>query len=315
MIHLRVSSGTCSLLGYSKTSLAVSPSTLYFLLGEKCYAQCQYCSQQTSRHDFLSRVRWPSINLDKIIPRLSSVTAKRICIQTLKYPKMINDLVSLATQLSTFNLPLSICVNPLNSQDMKRLKKAGVERIGIGLDCANPPLFYKLKKGVGTWDDYLMAINAAQVIFGKVTVHLIVGLGETDYDILSLIHKLQNNNTSIALFAHTPCGLSLPSPSLARYRALQLACYYLTKGRYTLADMDFVKGRLVSLRLSDRDNITYHAFLTSGCPDCNRPFYNEPVSGPLYNYPRSLTLDEQALALHNVFSYLNQEKTFIKESI
>jgi biotin synthase len=27
-------------------------------------------------------------------------------------------------------------------------------------------------------------------------------------------------------------------------------------------------------------------FLTSGCPDCNRPFYNEKPSGPLYNYPR-----------------------------
>jgi biotin synthase len=26
-------------------------------------------------------------------------------------------------------------------------------------------------------------------------------------------------------------------------------------------------------------------FRTSGCQDCNRPFYNEKPSGPLYNYP------------------------------
>jgi biotin synthase len=26
-------------------------------------------------------------------------------------------------------------------------------------------------------------------------------------------------------------------------------------------------------------------FRTSGCPNCNRPFYNEKPSGPLYNYP------------------------------
>ena len=33
-------------------------------------------------------------------------------------------------------------------------------------------------------------------------------------------------------------------------------------------------------------------FLTSGCPDCNRPFYNEKPSGPLYNYPKKLTCEE-----------------------
>jgi biotin synthase len=33
-------------------------------------------------------------------------------------------------------------------------------------------------------------------------------------------------------------------------------------------------------------------FLTSGCPDCNRPFYNEKPSGPIYNYPRNIRRDE-----------------------
>jgi biotin synthase len=33
-------------------------------------------------------------------------------------------------------------------------------------------------------------------------------------------------------------------------------------------------------------------FRTSGCPDCNRPYYNEKPSGPLYNYPRKLEQEE-----------------------
>ena len=33
-------------------------------------------------------------------------------------------------------------------------------------------------------------------------------------------------------------------------------------------------------------------FLTSGCPNCNRPYYNERPGGPLYNYPRPLRKDE-----------------------
>jgi biotin synthase len=35
-------------------------------------------------------------------------------------------------------------------------------------------------------------------------------------------------------------------------------------------------------------------FLTSGCPNCNRPFYNEKPGGPIYNYPRSLRPEELA---------------------
>jgi biotin synthase len=33
-------------------------------------------------------------------------------------------------------------------------------------------------------------------------------------------------------------------------------------------------------------------FITSGCPDCNRPYYNEKPGGPLYNYPFMPTEEE-----------------------
>jgi biotin synthase len=33
-------------------------------------------------------------------------------------------------------------------------------------------------------------------------------------------------------------------------------------------------------------------FLTSGCPNCNRPYYNEKPSGPIYNYPRKISEKE-----------------------
>jgi biotin synthase len=41
-------------------------------------------------------------------------------------------------------------------------------------------------------------------------------------------------------------------------------------------------------------------FLTPGCPDCNRPFYNEKPSGPIYNYPRKLTTQEIAAIKHQL---------------
>jgi biotin synthase-related radical SAM superfamily protein len=48
--------------------------------------------------------------------------------------------------------------------------------------------------------------------------------------------------------------------------------------------VDFGVSKQVLLRVLE----AAEPFLTSGCPGCNRPFYNEKPSGPLYNYPRSV---------------------------
>ena len=43
-------------------------------------------------------------------------------------------------------------------------------------------------------------------------------------------------------------------------------------------------------------------FQTSGCPDCNRPFYNEKPSGPIYNYPKKLSQEEIEKIKKQLFS-------------
>lgn len=45
---------------------------------------------------------------------------------------------------------------------------------------------------------------------------------------------------------------------------------------------------------------TGEPFLTSGCPNCNRPYYNEKPSGPIYNYPRPLTKKETGQILQEL---------------
>ena len=41
-------------------------------------------------------------------------------------------------------------------------------------------------------------------------------------------------------------------------------------------------------------------FQTSGCPDCNRPFYNEQPGGPLFNFPRPLEAEETEQAVREM---------------
>lgn len=40
------------------------------------------------------------------------------------------------------------------------------------------------------------------------------------------------------------------------------------------------------------DDINGKAFETSGCPDCNRPYYNESPRGVIFNYYRLLVAGE-----------------------
>lgn len=43
------------------------------------------------------------------------------------------------------------------------------------------------------------------------------------------------------------------------------------------------------------------AFQTRGCPDCNRPLYNERPGRVPYNYPRPLNMEEMQLAIEEIF--------------
>jgi biotin synthase len=57
--------------------------------------------------------------------------------------------------------------------------------------------------------------------------------------------------------------------------------------------MKFDENRLtdcgVNERILSKIVETGEPFLTSGCPECNRPYYNERPGGTMYNYPTKLT--------------------------
>ena len=128
-----------------------------------------------------------------------------------------------------------------------------------------------------------------------------------------LVHKMQeahDRGCTVALFAFTPvrgARLHLPAPCAGRYRALQLARYLIISNRARIEDMAFADGQLT--RINVAANVIERAldigtpFRTSGCPDCNRPLYNERPGGTMYNYATPLEEDEKALAREELASY------------
>jgi biotin synthase len=222
---------------------------------------------------------------------------------------MLDELLALIHQIrkAGVRFPISISSQPLDSNQLIMLQKAGIDRISIPLDASTASLFDGVKGstagGPYRWAKHIEALKTAVQVFGKgnVSTHFIVGLGERDDELLSVIQKMVDMGVYPSLFAFTPVrGTKLEEqqpPQLVRYRRIQLAHYLIRKRKMKAIDLEFDEhGWITSYKLN-RDFLrktiqSGNPFMTSGCPGCNRPFYNERVGGPRYNFPSSLSIKE-----------------------
>jgi biotin synthase len=229
----------------------------------------------------------------------------------LKYPKLLDDLVYLVSRIKErTNIPVSACVNPLDKKSLKRLKVVGLNSVGVGLDCASEKVF-KVMKPDFRWDDYMNFMKDMVAVFGTGSVHLIAGLGETDEEMISMFQKIVDMKCYPGLFAFTPVkGIKLdyPQPEIERYRGLQLARYLIVNNMARYEEMVFENGKLNSVKISSSvlEAVLESGipFQTSGCKDCNRPFYNERPGGVMYNYPYPLKKDEMKNVKDELKRYL-----------
>jgi biotin synthase len=315
--RIRVSAGTAGVLGLDEYWLDVRPTTAYLMtytMGS-CTANCAFCPQaRDSPADkaLLSRVLWPVYPVDEVLEGLRGADEglERVCIQTVNYPGFFRDTLDILRAIKGVrDVPVSIDTSPLTREQMEELKDGGLDRIGIPLDSATENLFDRVKGGhVGgsyRWARHLESLEAAVDVFGRgrVLSNLIIGLGETEREAVGLMQRLTAMGVETSLFAFTPIpGTELsgqPQPPLDSYRRIQLARHLINGGLTSSDDMEFDEGGRITGFGVDRQTMENalkrgEPFQTSGCPGCNRPYYNERPSGPFYNYPRRLTAEEAA---------------------
>ena len=315
---VRVSTGTAGLLGLDNIMLKVKPTTAYLMTHTEdgCVGNCTFCPQareSPSSKSRLSRVLWPTYPSAVVLEALGRAPdheLRRVCIQAVNYPGYFEDVYALLRGIGAVtDTPVSLDTCPLTGEQMRMLKEAGLDRIGIPLDAATPGLFDKVKgsevKGPFSWDDHMEALRGAVEVFGRgrVMSNLIIGIGETEEEAANFIQELMDMGVQTGLFAFTPIrGTSLhghPQPPLDSYRRVQVARHLITLRHARSEDMEFDDGGAIVGFGADPGVLAGvlekgDAFCTSGCPGCNRPFYNERPSGPLFNYPRGLTSEEAA---------------------
>ena len=328
---IRVSVGSASVLGLDfRSGFKELPTTCYIMTFKEdhCLANCGFCPQARSSNsskEKLSRISWPLYSLKNFINHLENLPDSsrfmRICIQTLNYPENYNDLVEIITEIKKIsNIPISVAIPPMSKEKMFMLKSFGVQRIGIALDGATPEIFRKIKgkeiDGPYSWEYHLQKLKEATEIFseGSVSTHLIVGLGESEEDILTLIEELNYQKILVSLFAFTPIkGTKFEKhakPEVQSFRKLQLGRYLIVNKRKKLKVFTFNSGRkLLNINIDKNKLQTIinqtEAFFTSGCPGCNRPYYTSKPSSSFYNFPRDLNELEKREIYSELSEFVN----------
>ena len=296
-MRVRVSIGSLAVLGLENLEMLEAPSTLYLLQYSKsgCSGRCTFCPQSklsSSDKSLVSRVPWPEIDLDVLVGALKAKRGafERLCVQSVLKPGFELELLEIVRALRSADpaTPLSVATTPVARHLLEELRDAGVERLGMGLDAASPRVFEETRKPY-TWDAYLSFAREAVRVFGRgrVHVHLIFGLGESEADFLETMQTIYDLGAEVALFAFTPVrGTPLADrspPPVERYRVMQVARVLLSRG-YRASEFASIEGGKVRILGGPWLRELEEAFLTSGCPGCNRPFYNERP-GLIYNYP------------------------------
>jgi len=283
---------------------------LLLTYSQGCAASCSYCGLSRQREgDYQDksfiRVDWPVYPLSTVIERLNNdytQHVQRVCVSMITHRQAVEDTLAITRSLKeAVDIPISLLISPtiLNDLDPISLKEAGADMVGIAVDAATKSIFQEHRgKGVNgphKWEKYWAILEEAGRIFGrdKFGAHLIVGLGESEEEMVKAIQRVRNLGGKTHLFSFYPeKGSALAGNSscdVGQYRRVQLARYLIDhdlclteKMRFDnngqLIDFDLIKERLDEIIDSGAP------FQTSGCPGktmegaCNRPFGDGPPS-------------------------------------
>ena len=283
---------------------------------EGCFANCAYCGLARKRPGKFSeksfiKVDWPAAKVSDLVERVREKQDRlgRVCISMVTNPRAVADTLHVATLFrENVSLPLSVLCAPtsLSEHQLTEYRDAGIQMLGVAVDMARQDLFSKYRgsgvRGPHKWEHYWDTMRKAVSLFGegKVSVHLMVGLGESERDLVHAFQRVHDEGALIHLFsffAESASALAhLPQPPWETYLRLQLARWLVEQEFCRAGEFEFDRqGRIVGFGIEKEQlfNVIEERvpFMTSGCPGsdgtlaCNRPFGNCLPGVRQWNYP------------------------------
>ncbi len=291
---------------------------------EGCRANCAYCGLARHREadrDYADRnfirVDWPAVPMADIIDIVAKDPQNspfhRMCISMITHPRSEDDTFTVLEQwtdrIDPDAIPVSILSNPttMTRADVQRTRDLGADIFTVALDAATPELFDRTRgKGVQSphkWSKYWEIMLEARDIFGpqKFGAHIIVGMGETESEVLKVVQEIVDLGGHSHMFCFFPEQGSLmdhlPATPRDQWRRVQLARYLIDYRGVRVEQMRFDElGRVTDYGISGSELADIVdagiAFRTSGCPGkfqddisaCDRPYGDSPPSD-IASYP------------------------------
>jgi biotin synthase len=303
---IRCSIGTAKVLGLKKVRVDDLPTTAYLMVGERCDFNCAFCAQareSSARADLLARISWPQFQgeafLQGLVQSAAQTVLQRICFQVVQDKAALDDTKEWVKAVkSKTNLPICVSAGPSTLEEVRELLELGVDQVSIALDAATPEIYAQSK--AGSWTERMALLReSAEKFPGHMATHLIVGLGESEEEMVRLLQALYDQGITVALFAFTPIKGTrmegVKQPKMSYYRRIQVAHDLMRTGLARVDDYKFRDGQVKDFGISVgelQERRGGEPFRTSGCTGCNRPYYNETPGEELYNYPKTLTTEE-----------------------
>jgi biotin synthase len=335
--YARISSATAMSLGLSHGRFYRGAknrcANLLVHYNQGCAANCAYCGLAKKRTGSYGEksfimVQWPLFSMDAIIEAINGGPeyVKRTCVSMITNGRCRRDTITMTQRLKKQTaIPISILVSPtvLKIDDLKAMKESGADKIGVALDLVTPELF-DLYRGKGVsgphkWEKYWQTVADGLELFGERNVgsHLMVGMGEAEKEMVTVMERLWNMgvvNHLFSFFAEPNSKLeNRKQPPWPTYLRIQLARYLLEERSISASDMEFDKnGHITDFGLPKDDLIQIinlgTPFMTGGCLDedgevaCNRPFGNCLPGEKQWNYPYPPNEEELNLIQSHIFA-------------
>ena len=220
--------------------LAHAPEQLFFILYKKCQNQCLFCPLTYYPSDYC--FSWE--NIYKAIEKNKMYNIKSVSFST-SYPdnkspdELVEEIVSLAKNTRNIlgkGVLLGASVKTPSERQLLQLKESGIDEIRLNLETFNQVLAKKIMPYKNI-DSIIKSIEIAVDIFGKnkVSSNLIIGLGESDNDILNGVSCLADLGAIATLYPYDPVkdhsyDFKRPSPERILYLAQEQNKIFKNKG-------------------------------------------------------------------------------------
>lgn len=283
---------------------------------EGCYSNCSYCGLARERpgraeDNTFIRVAWPLYETDLVAEKIAEYedAVGRVCISQVQDHRAYDDLIDMIKRVrSRSDVLISglVSATTLNTERLLEIQKEGVDIIGVGMDAASKEVFNntrgKATRSPHTWDYHWHIVREARRIYGpmKVNCHIVVGLGETDRDLINMFYLGVEEQIAMYLFSFNPePGTAMenqPRAPMHRWRRVQLVKYLIENEGLDRNLIEFGdEGNLLKVNAPDmKVEVAINTglpFMTNGCPDkhgevaCNRPYGSYRPSEEYRDYP------------------------------